>query len=55
MAHSSAPGELPIVKRGSHAFNAWIFYWRNLGKRTDWYERRDTITVPTEYPPEVRT
>lgn len=46
---------MPSVKRGTPQFEAWIGYYRkkNNGKPT-FYESRDSLTVPTEYPPQEK-
>lgn len=43
---------MPSVQRGTPAFDAWIAYYRakNGGRKT-FHEGRDSITVPTEFPP----
>lgn len=42
---------LPVVTRGTPAYDAWIAYHKRRG-RAAFYESRDTLTVPTEYPPQ---
>ena len=43
---------LPSVKRGTPQFDAWVrFYRARNGGRPTFHEGRDSITVPSEYPP----
>lgn len=43
---------MPSVKRGTPQFAAWIEYYRKTKGRATFYEKLDSITVPTEYPPQ---
>lgn len=44
---------LPIVTRGTPAYDAWIsHYRRKFNGKAGFYESRDSLTVPTEYPPQ---
>jgi hypothetical protein len=40
---------LPVVKRGTPAYDAWIEHYRKKG-RASFYESRESLTVPTEFP-----
>lgn len=42
---------LPVVKRGTAAYDAWIAHYRKRG-RAAFYESRESLTVPSEYPPQ---
>jgi hypothetical protein len=43
---------LPSVKRGTPPYDAWIAYYRaKANGRSTFYEKMDTLTVPTEFPP----
>lgn len=39
------------IKRGSIQYDEWLGYFRKRGS-AKFYESRDTLTVPTEYPPQ---
>ena len=39
------------IKRGSIQFDAWLSHFRKRGNAR-FYESRDTLTVPSEYPPQ---
>lgn len=42
---------LPVVTRGTPAYDAWIaHYRRKFNGKAGFYESRDSLTVPTEYP-----
>ena len=44
---------LPIVMRGTPAYDAWIaHYRRKFNGKAGFYESRESLTVPTEYPPQ---
>lgn len=46
---------LPTVTRGSPAYDAWIAYYRRQSKTgKTFYETKESFTVPTEFPPEVK-
>lgn len=46
------PHALPSVKRGTPAYDAWIAHYRaRNGGRATFHEGRDTLTVPSEFPP----
>jgi len=47
-----AEKELPSVKRGTPAYDAWIAYYRRTGRPTAFYERQDAFTVLSEFPPQ---
>jgi hypothetical protein len=43
---------LPSVKRGTPAYDAWIAHYRKKNQgRPSFHEARDSLTVPTEFPP----
>jgi hypothetical protein len=42
--------DLPTVRRGTPAYDAWIDHYRGKGKAA-FFEKLDAITVPTEFPP----
>lgn len=44
---------LPVVRRGTPAYDAWISYYaRKFKGKVGFYQGRDSLTVPTEYPPQ---
>lgn len=47
-----ADKELPSVKRGTPAYEAWIDYYRRTGRPTAFYEKQDSFTVLSEFPPQ---
>lgn len=51
-AKGGTPPTLPTVKRGTPAYDAWIAHYRKKNHgRPSFYEARDSLTVPTEFPP----
>ena len=42
---------LPSVRRGTPQYAAWVEYYRKKG-RASFIECRETLTVPTEFPPQ---
>lgn len=44
--------EFYSAKKGSAQHRAWLDYYRSQGRRMTFYESQDTLTVPTEYPPQ---
>lgn len=43
--------EFFIAKNGSPEFKAWVAYWKSQGRKTDFYEKQEIITVPSQWPP----
>jgi hypothetical protein len=51
-AKGANPPTLPTVRRGTPAYDAWIAHYRTKNQgRPSFYEARDSLTVPTEFPP----
>ena len=51
-AKANPVAALPSVKRGTPQFEAWVAHYRaRNGGRPTFHESRDSITVPSEYPP----
>jgi hypothetical protein len=42
-------GEFIEVKRGTPAFRAWVKECKQGGKKTQWLEKQDSITIPSEF------
>lgn len=43
--------EFITVRKGSPQFRAWLSHFKSTGRRMAFYEKQESLTVPTEFPP----